>query len=260
MKVCALSVILSGTLVMLCGEARFQGKGWRSLIHAGLGAWQTADSKPLEWFTTDAVTARDGDKTLKAVPAAGDIIVNGAGRTSHLVTKEKFGDVELHVEFLIPKGSNSGVYLHGLYEVQILDSYGVKNLSVHDCGAIYERWIDNKGAGGTPPLLNASKPSGEWQSFDIKFQAPRFDAKGRKISNARFVEVIHNGTVIHRDVEAEGPTRASLSLAEAPTNPLMLQGDHGPVAFRNLYIRRLTTIPQPTPTARVVKPFARQEL
>jgi len=237
----ALSIMFSAALVILCGDTRFQGKGWKSLIHGGgLGAWQTPDGQRPEWFTTAAVSASEGEKTIKAVPGAGDIIVNGpTGKTSHLVTKEKFGDVELHVEFLVPKGSNSGVYLQGLYEIQVRDSFGVKDLNVHDCGAIYERWIDNKGVGGTVPLINASKPPGEWQSFDIRFQAPRFDAKGRKTSNAKFLEVMHNGTVIHRNVESEGPTRAGLNLPEATTNPLLLQGDHGPVAYRKLYIRTL---------------------
>jgi hypothetical protein len=229
------------SLVSAAGDSRFQGKGWKALIDGpGLALWGSHDGKPLEWFTTGAVTATPGEKTLQATPGNGDTIVNGPkGRTSHLVTREKFGDVELHVEFLVPKDSNSGVYLQGLYEIQVRDSYGVEKLTVHECGGVYERWINNKGVGGAPPLVNASKPPGEWQAFDIRFQAPRFDAAGRKIANAKFLEVSHNGVVIHRNVESEGPTRAGLNLPEAPTNPLMLQGDHGPVAYRNLYIRPL---------------------
>jgi hypothetical protein len=115
----------------------------------------------------------------------------------------------------------------------------VEQLGVHDCGAIYERWIGGKGEGGTKPLRNASRPSGQWQSFQIRFRAPRFDAIGRKTENGRFLEVLHNGVVIHQDVEVPGPTRASLDIPEAATNPIMLQGDHGPVAFRNIYVRTL---------------------
>jgi hypothetical protein len=75
---------------------------------------------------------------------------------------------------MIPQKSNSGVYVHGLYEVQILDSFGVASLGVHDCGAIYERWINGKGVGGSAPKRNASRAPGEWQSFLIGFRAPRF--------------------------------------------------------------------------------------
>ena len=147
--------------------------------------------------------------------------------------------MELYLEFRIPAKSNSGVYMHGLYEVQILDSYGVERPGVHDCGAIYERWIDGKGVGGTAPLQNASRPPGEWQSFHIWFRAPGFDASGKKTEDARFVRVEHNGVVIHHDVTAPGPTRASLEIPEAPLNPLMIQGDHGPVGLRNIYVRPL---------------------
>jgi hypothetical protein len=171
---------------------------------------------------------------------AGDRILNGQnGKTVNLVSDRAFGDVELYLEFLIPKGSNSGVYLHGLYEVQILDSYGVANPGVHDCGAIYERWINNKGVGGTAPSRNASRPAGEWQSFQIWFRAPRFNASGRKIENARFLRVVHNGIQVQENVSVDGPTRAAMEITEAAENPLMLQGDHGPVAFRNMFIRPL---------------------
>jgi hypothetical protein len=118
---------------------------------------------------------------LEETPCPGPILLNGRdGRTADLIIESKFGDVELYLEFLIPKGSNSGVYLHGLYEVQILDSFGAKHPGVHDCGAIYERWIDGKGVGGSPPARNASRPVGEWQSFHLWFRAPRFDAAGRR--------------------------------------------------------------------------------
>ena len=90
---------------------------------------------------------------------------------------------------------------------------------------------------GHPPRVNASKQPGEWQSFDIVFRAPRFDASGTKTENARFVRVIHNGVVIHENVELTGPTNASAFADENPTGPVMLQGDHGPVAFRNLWIK-----------------------
>jgi hypothetical protein len=157
------------------------------------------------------------------------------------VSKQKFGDVEVHAEFMIPKGSNSGVKLEGLYEIQIFDSYGVEEPKATDCGGIYPRaeqkptyhHIDK----GVPPRTNASKPPGEWQSLDIVFQAPRFDADGKKIANARFVKVVLNGQVVHEDVEVKTPTGHAWHNQEIPTGPLLLQADHGPVAFRNVRAR-----------------------
>jgi hypothetical protein len=144
---------------------------------------------------------------------------------------------------MLSKGSNSGVYLQGLYEVQIFDSFGsVEPMRTSDGGAIYHRWIDNKGEGGSAPAVNASRRPGEWQSYQIWFRAPRFDAGGKKTENARFIRVLHNGIIVQDNVKAEGPTRAHMPISEAPSNPLMLQGDHGPVAFRNIHIRPLRPI------------------
>jgi 3-keto-disaccharide hydrolase len=222
------------------------GRDWKPLLNGSdLSGWHGLEGKSNDWFTTrEVLWDRVNPAKLTAQSVPGGIIVNGAaGRTSNLVTDSKFGDVELYLEFLISKGSNSGVYLHGLYEVQILDSYGVANPGVHDCGAIYERWIDNKGAGGSPPSRNASLPPGEWQSFHITFRAPRFDPSGAKMRNATFLSVIHNGIQVQKNVPSEGPTRAGMDIPESRENPLMLQGDHGPVAFRNIYIRPLRQVP-----------------
>ena len=165
------------------------------------------------------------------------------GRTVNLVSDEKFGDIELYVEFMVAKGSNSGVYLHGLYEVQIFDSYGSSEpITSSDAGGLYHQWIDNKGVGGSAPTRNASRRPGEWQSYQIWFRAPRFDASGRKTANARILRVVFNGLSVQGDFEEPGPTRAHMEIPEAPTNPLMLQGDHGPVAFRNIYWHPLRPI------------------
>lgn len=193
-------------------------------------------------WTTSAGIYWDGQrapKELVALPGPGSRIANGPkGGNSNIYTNQKLGDVELYAEFLIPAGSNSGVYLHGLYEVQVYDSYGVKQPTYIDCGAIYERWINEKGVGGWPPLVNASRPPGEWQSFQVWFKAPRFQGN-KKIGNALFVRVLHNGILVHENTEVDGPTRSGLDIPEASENPLMLQGDHGPVAYRNIYIRDL---------------------
>ena len=91
--------------------------------------------------------------------------------------------------------------------------------------------------------MRADRPPGQWQSFHYWFQAPRFDALGKKIANAKFIRILHNGQLIHENVERLGPTVATLNIPEAPTNPLGLQGDHGAVAFRNIYIRPLRPFP-----------------
>ncbi len=175
------------------------------------------------------------------LPPRADRLLNGPhGRTVNLITDQKSGDTELYLEFMLAKGSNSGVYLHGLYEVQIFDSYGsTEPVTSSDCGGIYHRWINNKGVGGSAPSRNACRPPGQWQSYHIWFRAPRFDGSGRKTENAKFIRVLFNGFSIQNNAEVDGPTRAAMDIPEAAENPIMLQGDHGPVAFRNIYWRAL---------------------
>jgi hypothetical protein len=108
-----------------------------------------------------------------------------------------------------------------------------------DGGAIYHRWIDNKPVGGSAPKVNASRAPGQWQSYHVWFRAPRFDASGKKTQDARFEKVLYNGVLVQENFSVEGGTRSHMNLPEAATNPLMLQGDHGPVAYRNIYIRPL---------------------
>ncbi len=143
---------------------------------------------------------------------------------------------------MVPRGSNSGVYLQGRYEIQVLDSWGRDKMVSGDCGGIYQRW-DNKRQGekgyeGTPPPVNACKEPGEWQTLFIKFKAPRFNDKGEKTSNALFEKVVLNGITLHENVEVTGPTRSSLDEKEEPLGHLMLQGDHGPVAYRNIKFKK----------------------
>jgi len=214
-----------------------QGTGWKSLIKgmSTLG-WNGQDKSQHNWVAVKDVSA--SGKYLQADSAIGTTIVNGPrGKTANLVTADKFGDCELYLEFVIPPASNAGVYLQGLYEIQIFDSFGVAKPQTSDCGAIYHRWIDEKPVGGSPPKVNASRKPGEWQWFHIFFRAPRFDASGKKTENARFLRVLHNGTLVQQEVAVDGGTRAHMNIPEAALNPLMLQGDHGPVAFRNIYIR-----------------------
>ncbi len=225
-------------LQQLHGDPPFLSQpGWRPLLN---GSDLTGLQAPTGWFTTRSVEWERvfNPIHLLAKPEPGDRIVNGRdGKTANLVTIEKFGSFELYAEFMLARGSNSGIYLHGLYEVQIFDSQGYSGpLTVGDCGGVYQQ---EDGTGGSPPALNAASPPGEWQSLHIWFQAPRFDRSGKKISNARVLRVLLNDTHVQENVEVPGPTVSHMKIPEAPVNPIVLQGDHGPVAFRNIYIRGL---------------------
>jgi hypothetical protein len=164
----------------------------------------------------------------------GVAIVNGTGS---ILTKEEFADVQLHVEWASPsevKGEgqgrgNSGVYLQGRYEIQVLDSYNNKTYFNGQAGAFY---------GNFAPLVNASRKPGEWQSYDIIFHPPKTTGDG-KVENGSFT-VLHNGVLIQDHVPVKGiATTAAKFQGVAPTGPLVLQ-DHGnPVRYRNIWIRRL---------------------
>ncbi len=214
--------------------------GWRPLLNGrNLDGWHVIGDQPHEWVTAKAVTWRRifDPKRLTFTPAPGDRIVNGKeGRTLYLATDENFGDCELYLEYMVAQGSNSGVFLNGHYELQLFDSYGhTGELQPGDNGGIY-RLEDN--TGGWPPRVNASRPPGTWQSLQLWFRAPRFEG-GKKIANARFLRVLLNEVLVHEDVEVPLPTGHHGNPQEAPTGPIVIQGDHGPVAFRNIYIRPL---------------------
>ena len=195
-----------------------------------------------------------GDATLnpdnikRLVGKAGDgVLVNGKeGKCPSLVTKRRdYRDVEIYLEFMVAKGSNSGVIFHGNYEIQILDSYGVKKPTAGHCGGVYPRaeskptyhHIDK----GSPPRVNAAKRPGQWQTMDIIFQAARFDKDGRKTAHARFVKVVHNGKVIQEDVEVPYACGPNWDRKQYPRGPIIIQGDYGPIAVRNVRIREWKT-------------------
>jgi hypothetical protein len=166
---------------------------------------------------------------------------------SNLQTQLQHGDIDLELEFMMAKKSNSGIYLQGKYELQLLDSWGVKYPAFGDCGGIYERWDDTqaegqKGYQGHAPRINACRAPGLWQKLFISFQAPRFDAYGNKIANARFLKVELNGVLIQENVELTGPTRGG-GEEEVEKGPIFFQGDHGPVAFRNIRYRTFGSAP-----------------
>ncbi|MHC4718812.1 MAG: 3-keto-disaccharide hydrolase [Planctomycetota bacterium] len=225
--------------------------GWIDLVKGeGLNAWR----KPTgEWLVAGDLSLKPGDVRRFAWQPGTESIVNGArGRTRNILTKLEHGDCEAHVEFVVPQGSNSGVYFMGRYEIQVLDSGddeqgGPKENPQHgDCGGIYQRWINGRGFEGRPPRVNAARKYGQWQTFDVVFLAPRFETSGKKVANATFVKVVHNGIVVHENQEVTGPTRAATYNDEKPLGPLMLQGDHGPVAYRTIRIRPLALVPEAT--------------
>lgn len=201
-----------------------------------LKGWKLKDEKKNKWEATSLTLSLDEKNPnqfaeLKATtntvvtPA---MLVNLKSGGCDISTEEKFGDIHLELEFMVPKGSNSGIYLMGEYEVQILDSYGKPDdkLTQGDLGALYS---------AAAPKKNVAKKPGEWQKFVIDFQAPTFEG-AKKVTNAKFIKVTLNGEVLHENVEMKQQTPGGLTGKEAATGPLMFQGDHGPVAFRNIKI------------------------
>ncbi|MBA4054113.1 MAG: hypothetical protein C0490_05320, partial [Marivirga sp.] len=170
--------------------------------------------------------------------------MNDNVKKDNLVSLMEHGDIELAFEVMLPKGSNSGIYLQGRYEVQLFDSWGVKNPSFSDIGGIYRNWEKEKGKiyMGKAPLDNPAKAPGLWQKMKISFRAPKFNAAGEKIANARFISVELNGVKIHDNVEVPLPTGGPIENNEKPTGPLLIQGDHGPVAFRNIEYRLMKEV------------------
>jgi hypothetical protein len=214
------------------------------LLPLPLNDLQSFTNKAGNWKITGPLTAGYRDTKPKAATGTGVLFDDFTDKNlykedANLFTTFEHGDMVLSLDFLIPKGSNSGIYLQGRYEVQLFDSWNKEHPLSSDCGAIYERWDESrpegkKGYEGHPPLVNASLAPNLWQHLEIEFNAPRFDANGKKIRPARFVRVVLNGIAVQENVLVSGPTRAAPFADEKPVGPLMIQGDHGPVAIRNI--------------------------
>ena len=186
-----------------------------------LDQWASKDESPAPWKVENGY--------LEVVP-----------KTGYIHTKKPFGDCQLHVEFsepVPPKGEsqdrgNSGVFLMGDYEIQVLDSYDNKTYADGQASSVYGQY---------PPLVNPARPPGQWQTYDIVFHGPRFDPQGKLLRPAR-VTVLYNGVLVQDNVELTGPTahKARPPYKLGPDKaPLALQ-DHGnPVRFRNIWIREL---------------------
>ena len=128
------------------------------------GAWKVVES---------ASVAAANPRVLSFSEGKGVLVNGDDGRTLNLFSRARHGDVQANIEFMIPKGSNSGIYFMGRYEIQIYDSHGKTRVGFGDCGGIYQRWNEGRGFEGHGAKVNASKPPGEWQSFDVTFKAPR---------------------------------------------------------------------------------------
>jgi hypothetical protein len=188
----------------------------------------------------NAVVLFDGKDLARwqKYPAGGDAtwkVVDGAMEVAggDIITKDKFRDMKLHLEFMPPlmpeaRGQargNSGVFVMDNYEVQVLDSFGLPKLEVGDCAALYSKKVPDK---------NAAKPPAQWQTYDIEFMAPRFDASGKKTANAR-ITLYWNGEKVHDNVELEGPLPGGSG--ETPQGGGIRLQDHGnPVRYRNIWV------------------------
>lgn len=221
-----------GSLVLLLAGALLAEAAGPKVIQPFNGkdqaGWKTRRDVKNSWVVGVAKVDPSNPAKLASSAAAegkGELIniVDHGG--VDLVSEQKFGDCTVCLEVMVPKGSNSGIYLMGNYEIQILDSFGRDKVGPGDMGGLY---------GASAPRVNACKAPGEWQQYVIEFQAPRFQ-DGKKTGNAVFKKVTLNGQVIHENVEMKGVTGGALT-AEQATGPLMFQGDHGPVAFRNIKI------------------------
>lgn len=188
----------------------------------------------------DAIALFDGG-SLDAFRPSEWKVSDGVLTATHnsLVTKQAFGDFQMHVEWRTPEEpakkpgdmGNSGLYIMGLYELQVFDSYMCKIYADGSAAAIY---------GQTPPMANASRKSGEWQSYDIVFTAPRFE--GGKLVKEAFITVIHNGVLVHNHTKILGPTghrRFQEYTPHAARLPIHFQAHGSPVQYRNIWIREL---------------------
>jgi hypothetical protein len=261
--------VVSAALAYQRAEATAQSRrfrpedGWKPLFNGkDVSGWTFRNPRARKvWLVCDDVQLDPADPSRlrplgKGSSPSAALLCGDDGRGSDLMTAESFADYKLHIEFTVPKGSNSGVYNRGLFEIQVFDSFGKPKLGWHDCGALYERAF---------PRENLAKPPGQWQSFDITLKGKKLslDWNGKPVyrdqdirygetdreaferlneENARKPEELRvklreeNGRYV--GYFGEGGTRASLDGPDRP-GPILLQGDHGPVAYRNIMIRTL---------------------
>lgn len=231
-----IAVWLAG--VLGCSAVLAQEPDWKPIFGPELAAFRNPQDG---WqHVGDVALDSANPRKLTGLPGQG-VWYNGIkGNARNLFTKDKFGDLEIALEFVMGKGSNSGIKFHGHYEIQIADSFGKTKLTGSDCGGVYPRAVANPRYTtidqGIAPAVNACKPPGEWQTLHVVFRAPRF-VDGKKTANAKIEKALLNGQVIHDNQELLWPTGDRWKNKEFSEGPLMIQADHGPVAFRNVRIR-----------------------
>jgi hypothetical protein len=234
-------VLLLSLAIIAC-LASFSAAWWVDEYKSGI-IWpepKVLDPGPLGGPPEDAVVLFDG-KSMEAWEGGDKWKVEGGVATAaggSITSKQKFGDCQLHVEFATPEKvegegqgrGNSGVYLMGQYELQILDSYGNQTYFDGQCGSIYKQ---------QPPMVNVCRKPGEWQTYDIVFTAPRFNDDG-SVKSPGYITALHNGVLIHNHFQLQGTT----SYTEAPKyhkhadkEPLHIQFHGNPVKFRNIWLR-----------------------
>ncbi|MCS7168848.1 MAG: DUF1080 domain-containing protein [Gemmatales bacterium] len=185
----------------------------------------------------NAVVLFDGSNADNWEPQSHAKLVDGALLGNDIASKQKFRDHKLHLEFRLSfmpyaRGqarSNSGVYIQHRYEIQVLDSFGLRGAN-NECGGIYGQFA---------PLVNMCYPPLQWQTYDVEFRAARFDSNGKKISNA-IISVWHNGVLIHDKVELKGPTGGGQPENDSP-GPLFLQSHGGQVRYRNIWVVEMSS-------------------
>jgi hypothetical protein len=234
--VLVVAIILAAGWVGLTQAQRYlSGVTWPEppVVTPGEGNRPPSDAVVL--FDGKNFDAWEGAKGWKVGPDGG-FTVKGVLRT-----KQSFGDIQLHLEFASPakvRGSgqgrgNNGVGLMGArYEIQVLDSYNNKTYPEGQCAAVYNQ---------TPPLVNASRKPGQWQTYDLVFTAPRF-GKGNKVEQPAFVTLLHNGVLVQNHTEVKGSThydRPNVYERHPETGPLVLMYHGDPVRFRNIWVRRI---------------------
>ncbi|MBM4030883.1 MAG: DUF1080 domain-containing protein [Planctomycetes bacterium] len=211
---CVTGLVALGFAAALAGEEEWkpQGEGWIQLFNGkDLTGWQFKGGTNTSWEVQDGVLAnlreKDGQKR----------------RGVDIFTEKKFRDFQLHIEFKVPKGGNSGVYLRGRKEIQVHDSFGIEKPGTGHCGGLYAK------AGAK---VNACKPAGEWNSFDVTIVGDT-------------ITVHHNGQLIHDKVELVGCTGGALDGDDTKPGALMMQGDHSSVWYRNIWLKPLSKVEEP---------------
>jgi hypothetical protein len=209
--------------------------------YQSLNALENFKNPPSNWQVVGDASGTPTDKILTTKAGSG-VLFCTPKEGGNLISTLEYGDLDLSLDVMLPKGARSGVVLQSRYALNISDSWGVAHPLFSDAGGILPRFGNENGKnteGSLPPRVNAIKAPGLWNHLEISFIAPRFDAFGRKISNARFAKIALNGQVIHQNVVLLGATQSAIFNYEKALAPLMLQGDKGMVAYKNIRITRL---------------------